>query len=595
MSTRGLLIAAGLLLMMLGALSFLQKQTPGTERGERESKRMTMLPVREADRFELKTAKGTFSFRKPKDGEWQLLKPVETGADATTVGQLLSEVQFVEKLQTFPGEARTEANLQTFGLGQPTRSLTLATPEGELSVEIGRETPIAGGGSAKVRQPRSGEQLFVVQNQLAEAMDKDLNAWREKRVFPLVVPEVKEFWMRQGATEVEIQKTEEGAWMVRKPVEAPADPVAVQGVLGEISALRAADFVADSEGDLALYGLTAPAQFFEVKSKATNRILQIGQPNPKDTNQVFARMADRPFVFTLSKASLDPLGKLPERVRDRRLATFGSSGPITKIEFGGRSGEYRLEKQGEGWVASWGGSNRVADPARVNRWLDALLNSRANRFLATEDPAKLGFAKPRLTAALSWTVPSTNGTAVKTETLSFGEETKEEVYVQNSAITGAMATTVALIRETPENGMGWLERFLLPKDFGPIRGLIWSGGGQRREYRAGDDGRWRAAGAEADVPEAAGYATRVQDLQVTRWTGAPVKKDFAKPELELVVEGEGGKRTAISLGRTLADGSAPIRREGGEFAGLVTRQQLDWLKRDPGLSSTPAATPPSGR
>ena len=184
---------------------------------------------------------------------------------------------------------------------------------------------------------------------------------------------------------------------------------------------------------------------------------------------------------------------------------------------------------------------------------------------------------------------------MKTETLSFGEETKEEVYVQNSAITGAMATTVALIRETPENGMGWLARRLLPEDFGPIRGFIWSSGSQRREYRAGDDGRWRSAGADADVPEAAGYATRIQDLEVIRWTGVPAKKDFAKTEVELVVEGEGGKRTVISLGRLLADGTAPIRREGGEFAGLVTRAQLDWLKRDPGLSSTPDATPPSGR
>jgi hypothetical protein len=489
----------------------------------------------------------------------------------------------------------TEANLQTFGLGQPSRTLKVATPEGELSMEIGRETPIPGGIYARVKQPRAGEQVLVLQNQLAEAMDKDLNAWREKRVFPLVVPEVTELWMRQGAVEVEIQKTPEGAWVIRKPVEAPADPGTVNSVLGEISALRAAEFVADSEGDLALYGLTAPAQSFEVKTQVTNRVLQIGQANPKDTNQVFARMADRPFVFTLPKSALDPLGKLPERVRDRRLATFGAPSLIRQIEFGGRGGEYRLEKQGDGWVASWGGSNRVADPARVNRWLDAVLNSRANRFLATEDPAKLGFAKPRVTATLSWPVPSTNGTTMKTETLSFGEETKDEVYVQNSAITGTMATTVALIRETPENAMGWLERRLLPKDFGPVRGLIWSSGGQRREYRAGEDGRWRAAGAEADVPEAAGYATRILDLEVIRWTGAPGKKEFSKAEVELVVEGEGGKRTQITLGRPLADGTAPIRREGGEFAGLVTRQQVEWLKRDPGLS--PSATPPapSGR
>ncbi|MBM4454972.1 MAG: DUF4340 domain-containing protein [Verrucomicrobia bacterium] len=595
MSTRGLLVAAGLLLVMLGALSFLQKKTPGTERGKQESKRVTLLPVREADRIELTTAKGALVFQKPKDGEWQIAKPVETGADGTTVGQLLSEVQFVERMQTLPKEANTEVNRQTFGLGQPSRTLKVATPEGELSVEIGRETPIAGGIFARVRQPRRGEELVVVQNQLAEAMDKDLTAWREKRVFPLVIPEVEDFRLRQGATEVEIQKTAEGAWIIRKPVEAPADPGALNSVLGEVSALRATDFVADSKADPALYGLTAPAQSFEIRTKATNRILQIGQVNPQDTNQVFARMADRPFVFTLPRGALEQLGKLPERVRDRRLATFPAPSLIGQIEFGGRGGEYRLEKQGDGWVAAWGGKSRAADPARVDRWLDAVLNSRANRFLATEDPAKLGFAKPRVTATLSWPVPSTNGTTMKTETLSFGEETKDEVYVQNSAITGTMATTVALIRETPENAMGWLERRLLPKDFGSVRGLIWSSGGQRREYRAGEDGRWRAAGPEADIPEAAGYATRILDLEVIRWTGAPGKKEFGKPEVELVVEGEGNKRTQVTLGRPLADGTAPIRREGGEFAGLVTRQQVEWLKRDPGLS--PSATPPapSGR
>jgi len=595
MSTRGLLVAAGLLLLMLGSLSFLQKQTPGTERGEKDAKRLTLLPVRDADRMELTTAKGTFLFEKPKDGEWRLFQPVETGADGATVGQLLSEVQFVERLQTLPKEAATEANLQTFGLGQPSRTLKIVTPEGELWLEIGRETPVPGGVYARVRQPRRGQELLVLQNQLAEAMDRDLGAWREKRVFPLVIPEVTELWLRQGALEVEIQKTPEGAWVIRKPVEAPADPATVNSVLGEISALRATEFVADSEGDLALYGLTAPAQSFEVRSQATNRILQVGLAHPKDTNQVFARMADRPFVFTLTKSSLDPLGKLPERVRDRRLVTFGAPGLVSKIEFGGRSGEYRLEKQGDGWIASWGGSNRVADPARVNRWLDAVLNSRANRFLATEDPAKLGFLKPRVTATLSWPIPSTNGTTTKTETLSFGEESKDEVYVQNSAITGTMATTVALSRETPESGFGWLDRRLLPRDFGSVRGLVWSAGGLRREFRLGSDGRWQAAGSDAEAPEVAGVAARILDLEVIRWTGVPGKRDFAKPEMELMVEGEGGQRILVTLGRPLADGTAPIRREGGEFAGLVTRQQQEWLKKDPGLPGPLPKDSPSGR
>jgi hypothetical protein len=87
----------------------------------------------------------------------------------------------------------------------------------------------------------------------------------------------------------------------------------------------------------------------------------------------------------------------------------------------------------------------------------------------------------------------------------------------------------------------------------------------------------------------------MQDLEVIRWTGVPGKKEFAKPEVELGVEGEGGKRMQVTVGRPLPDGTAPIRREGGEFAGLVTRQQLEWLKKDPGAAASTSPETPSGR
>jgi len=593
MSTPGLLVAAGLMVLMLGTLSFLQKNTPGTERALRESKRMTLLPVRDGDRIELQTAKGKFLFQKDKGAEWRILSPVETGADGNTIGQLLSEVQFVELMQTFPSEAKTEANLQTFGLGRPSRTLKVATPEGELVVEIGRETPRPGGVYVRVRQPGSGEQLMVVQNQLVEAMDKELAAWREKRVFPLVVPEVTGWWMRQGALEVEVQKNPEGRWTVRRPVEAPADPAAVDAVLGEISALKALDFVADSEGELALYGLTAPAQSFEVKTASTNRILQVGLVDPKNTNQIFAKMADRPSVFTLARSSLDSLGKLPDRIRDRRLVTFPSPDGVTRLDFSGKGGDYRLEKEGEHWKLTWGENSRRADPKRVSRWLEALFQARANRFLATEDPAKLGFSRPRLSVVISWKDASPAGAQTKNETLLFGEEAKEEAYIQNSAISGTMATPVALARETPDGVAGWFERRFLPGDFGSVRGVIWTGGGQRREYRRGAEGGWvQNPGGEA--PAVAGYAARVEGLEVLRWTAFSGKKDAFRPEMELVLEGDGGKKTRFSVGRPSADGSVPLLREGDSFLGWIGRGAGEWLRKDPGLPYSPAAAAPSG-
>ena len=87
MSTRSLLVSVGLVVVMLGLLSFLQKQVPGTERMAKESKRITDLPVRESDRIDLKGVKGEFIFRKKGEGEWMLEKPIQGAADGATVGR----------------------------------------------------------------------------------------------------------------------------------------------------------------------------------------------------------------------------------------------------------------------------------------------------------------------------------------------------------------------------------------------------------------------------------------------------------------------------------------------------------------------------
>ena len=122
MSARSFLISLGLVLALLIALSVLQKREPGTERGARESRRITDLPVRDAERIELTGPKGSFSFRKKAEKEWLLEKPIQGAADAKSVTQLLSEIQFVETLQKIPEGKKEEALLQSFGLGQPTRT-----------------------------------------------------------------------------------------------------------------------------------------------------------------------------------------------------------------------------------------------------------------------------------------------------------------------------------------------------------------------------------------------------------------------------------------------------------------------------------------
>lgn len=157
------------------------------------------------------------------------------------------------------------------------------------------------------------------------------------------------------------------------------------------------------------------------------------------------------------------------------------------------------------------------------------------------------------------------------ETLKFGDESKEEVFAQLAEISGGIALPMALWRSIPESPWNWLSQDLLPPDLGAVRGLIWVSGGVRREYRAGGDGRWRAEGVGADVPEAAGYAARLGRLEVMRWTGEPRKADFMKSEVEIVVEGEKGKKVRVVVGRAAADGSAAVQVEGLNLRGYCRR------------------------
>ena len=596
MKTRSLLVATGLLVLMLGALSFLQKKVPGTERMGRESRRLTDLPLREGTQVEVVGPKGSFVFEKKGEADWRLQKPLTTQADRAVVEKLLSDVQFMERLQTIPRNRVNEGMIQTFGLGQPLRTLSVRTKEGDLKLEVGRDTPVAGGVYCRIRSGRGGDEIAVVEKHLGEVLDQDLSSWREKRVLPLLVPDVQELLLHQGTLEVEVKK-KDGEWTMLKPVEAQADPTAVANILGEISALKATSFISDSGGDLALYGLNAPVTALEVKTAATNRVLQIGLNDPKETNQVFARLADQPSVFLLPRTSVDSLSKLSDRIRDKRVVTFPSPEVVQSVEVSGKGGDFRLEKEGESrrWNLKWGATHRAADAEAIDKWIKALYETRAIRFLTTEDPARLGLIKPRQTLTFTWPVKGAQGATNRTEILKFGDESKDEAYVQISSISGGIAVPAELIRGLPEGPWQVLPKNILPAELGTVRGLVWVSGGKRREFRSEGDGTWKMQGSGKECANVSGYVERLRNLRVMKWTGSPGKSEFLKPEAEILVEGTEGQKVRMTLGRATPDGSAPLKIEGFESAGVLGQEGVFLMKNSPELPSGPEISPATQR
>jgi len=187
----------------------------------------------------------------------------------------------------------------------------------------------------------------------------------------------------------------------------------------------------------------------------------------------------------------------------------------------------------------------------------------------------MGLSKPKQTISIKW-----SGKTNQLETIQLGDETKEEVFVRGSTTSGAMVVPVSLARGIPDSPLGWLSKKVVPADFGPIDGLVWTVGSARKEYRLGADGRWNGEGHE--TPSVAGYVGRLDQLEVTRWIVPPGKAELSKGGVEIMLEGKEGKKLRIFALERIADGGAWIRVDGQDWVGVVDRGVVAGLRQDPG-------------
>ena len=158
-----------------------------------------------------------------------------------------------------------------------------------------------------------------------------------------------------------------------------------------------------------------------------------------------------------------------------------------------------------------------------------------------------------------------------------------------------MAVPAGLIRELPESSLAALSKNILPEGYGSPKGLVWVSAGKRKEFRLESGGTWKMQGSGQECPEVRGYLSRLVALRVAKWVGAVGKAEFLKPELEILVESEAGQKTKLVLGRVGPDGSAPLRIEGVDQAGLLGKEGVLQLKNSPELPSVGEGSPATQR
>ena len=188
-------------------------------------------------------------------GEWRMVQPMTTRADAFAVDRLLEAVVSLEKNRTLE-----EVDPRDVGLDKPRATVRLKTKDGEKVLKIGAEVPTGGSLIAGLE----GEQdAYVVADSILSDVDREPGDWRDRVMFRGDRDAVQRITLTGGeGGSVVLAKRKDGFW-IEKPFADRADRDLVTGLFSDLEGLTAERFL-DSPQPPAELGLAPPKDVVDV-------------------------------------------------------------------------------------------------------------------------------------------------------------------------------------------------------------------------------------------------------------------------------------------------------------------------------------------
>jgi len=171
-----------------------------------------------------------------------------------------------------------------------------------------------------------------------------------RSIRPLSVPEdqVQEITLqKQNGESIHLKKTD-GKWQITEPVQYPADPEIVSGMISTLALVNEDHVIEDKATDVAAYGLNKPAiKVGIVDSNHKTKELLIGDETPAGSAN-YVEMAGDQRVFTMANYMKNSLDKTPIDLRDKRLLKFESD-KVTKVELSAKKQTIEFGRNKEQW------------------------------------------------------------------------------------------------------------------------------------------------------------------------------------------------------------------------------------------------------
>lgn len=353
------------------------------------SERLFSFTNLEITRIRIESRKGTFEleyFPEHPESPWRIFTPVPTIADQETASRLAA---LLENLRSNRLIEENPDNLIDFGLDPPAFTVIVTYNQTNTEViEVGIENLT--GSDVYVRQGL-GTAVYLVPAGIKSFLNKDLNAWRQKEVFPAASYDIKKIQIQSSRGRIQVMRQGEDwtfqieppAGSDRKTISGRGDAGEISNLLGSLINLRGDGFI-DKQKAAVKQNLGTPILSLKLGVSKVERDSAFYRTE-NDPGVVYVVTKDFAPIYQISEKSFQAIDQAFSVFRNKRLLSLATPEEIEEIEISRQGKQLHLKKREGSWWMETPTSRKVETPETISRLLTDLYYLQAEAFLDETD------------------------------------------------------------------------------------------------------------------------------------------------------------------------------------------------------------------
>lgn len=413
---------------------------------ETAARRLMDFNINEVQALKLHFQAGDIEMSRASNGRpdtWTVTAPKAVEADSRAVDDFLRTLSLA-KVSRVVDESVTD--LSTYGLATPALSVTVVLPSGSQTILFGDPGPLS---TSLYAKRESEPKVLLTSIASREILTRGLQDFRRKHVLKfdrdritrlkVVTPQDTVILYKQG-------RGEKAEWLIKAPLEAPADQPEVRSLLFGLENLKAQAFIDDpKERQAKRAELKRPAVTITLHQETEDhqpveRTVML-YTNPKQAASAYAETsADEP-LYVVPGVSATDLAKTFFNLRMKQLISAEPEQvKILRVKKDGE--EYSLTREGKDWLVD----NSKADTPRITAFVNRVIHLQAERPVAARPKNVNGYGleKPAATVLAIDAQGNTLGR------LAIGRVEDNLAYAEGSAISGIVQIRPDILREIPQ-------------------------------------------------------------------------------------------------------------------------------------------------